>query len=481
MEDNLYRFLRYYDASPQWLRGLAGVVYRAIPPSVRYGKIYVECIKLIQESQWWSRGEREDWQWRKLEALLKHAYHNVPYYRRVFDERGIRLRNIQNLDDFRQIPFLTKQSIRDNLKDLIARNYPKSKWLHVTTGGSTGDPVALLYEKGYSRAREFAFTIALWGRIGYELGDRMVVLKDCLVPSAKKGKFWLYEPIKNRLLFSIYHMSDANIPAYIQRIRDFRPKFIHAFPSALMILARSMRLKSVSHFAGVEAVFCGSENLYPSQRRLFEEIFKCRVLDCYGQVELVTLAGGCERSNQYHIFPTCGITEVIGEDGNPIAHEDRVGEIVGTGFNNWLMPLIRYKTGDLAVPGNSDCGCGRAYPLLRGIQGRTQDFFVTKDNCLVPLIGNYDIAAKMLGKIRELQFVQEEKGLVTVNMIVESGCSARQAETELLSKLRERSGDYLDFQVKSVCGIARTKRGKLKLLIQKVPIECGRDHAGALA
>jgi hypothetical protein len=65
-----------------------------LPLSIRYGKVYLKYTKLLKESQWWSEERLEEYQWRKLETLLNHAYENVSYYRRVFDERGIKPKDV---------------------------------------------------------------------------------------------------------------------------------------------------------------------------------------------------------------------------------------------------------------------------------------------------------------------------------------------------------------------------------------------------
>ena len=473
MEDSLYRFLKYYDASPQWLRAMVGRAYRMIPVSVRYGKVYTEHIRLLGKSQWWSREKLLEYQWQRLEALLNHAYQNVPYYRSVFDERGLKPADIQNLEDFRQLPFLTKAIIRENFEDLIAQNYPKSKRLYGMTGGSTGDPLMLVYEKGFSRARDCAFFHHLWRRVGYTFGDKIAMFEESTVPSSRGSVFWAYEPTKNRLLFSIYHMTDQNMPAYIQKIRRFAPEFIHTFPSSLALLARFMKLHRIAPLWSVRAILCASENLRPDLRALFEEVFECRVLDCYGQVELAVLSGGCEKHNTHHIFPEYGVTELLDESGCPVTEEQGVAKIVGTGFSNWLMPLIRYRTGDLGVVTNAQCPCGRAYRLLSRIEGRAQEYFVGRGGALLPMLGNYDIRAKMLDKVRELQFVQEEEGLVTVNVVKAPECSASQVQKEILATLKVRSGGCLDFEVRFVDSIERTRRGKQKLLIQNVPVDSG--------
>lgn len=129
-------------------------IYGAIPTRFRYGRVFWDTYNFLQESQWWSRKKLEEYQMQQLEKLLRHAYKNVPYYRRVFDERGLKPKDIQDCDELKKLPYLTKAIIQENLSDLIARDYPKSRLEYVTTGGSTGSPLGFYCERGVSEAKE---------------------------------------------------------------------------------------------------------------------------------------------------------------------------------------------------------------------------------------------------------------------------------------------------------------------------------------
>jgi len=81
-------------------------VYGAIPLPIRYGKVFRETYAFLQESQWWSRERLEEYQLQKLSKLLYHAYENVPYYRKVFDERGLKPTDIRDFKDLQMLPYL---------------------------------------------------------------------------------------------------------------------------------------------------------------------------------------------------------------------------------------------------------------------------------------------------------------------------------------------------------------------------------------
>ena len=447
-------------------------IYGAIPPRFRCDRVFWQTYNFLQESQWWSWEELQDYQMQQLEKLLKHAYENVPYYRKVFDERGLKLEDIQDFDDLRKLPYLTKEIVHENLPDLMARNYPESKVRYVTTGGSTGIPLGFYHEKGASEAKERAFMITLWHRVNFKMGDRCVVLRGNVVHSAKKGKFWEYDPLNKNLVLSSYHMTDEILPNYIAKIREFRPDFIQAYPSVITILARFMKKNNIEPFPTLKATICASENLYPWQRKLLEEVMKCRVWSFYGHAERAALAGECEVSTYYHIQPEYGIVELINKDGNPATNEDEVGEIVATGFNNSICPFIRYRTMDLAVLSNAKCKCGRNYALFKNVAGRLQEFIVTKAGNLLPLTGAYALVAKSSQNIIEAQFYQREKGQIILNVAKKRLYTERDTRY-IQDRFYKRFGNDLSLIIRFVDHIPRTKSGKFRFLVQKLPIELG--------
>jgi phenylacetate-CoA ligase len=458
---------------PYPIKQVLKYIYGTIPFHFRYSKVFWDTYNFLQESQWWSKEKLEEYQMKQLEKLLRHSYENVPYYRRVFDERGLKLKDIQDFDDLKKLPYLTKEIIQNNLEDLVAQNYPKSKLQYSTTGGSTGIPMGFYSEKGISFAKEHAFIVTLWNRVGYKIGDKCIVLRGNVIQSANKGKFWEYDPINKNLILSSYHMTDKRLPEYIAKIREFQPDFIQAYPSAITILARFMKKHNIKSFPTVKTILCASENLYPCQIDLLESAFKCRAWDFYGHTEQAALAGQCEVSNYYHIQPEYGILELIRDDGNPVTSGDEFGEIIATGFNNFACPFIRYRTMDLAVPSHSKCECGRDYTLLKKIEGRLQELIVTKDKRLITLTALiFAQHFEAFSKIKEMQLVQEKEGELIVKIAKTSQYSAND-EKEILSKMQRAVSNGLHISFSYVDHIPRTKNGKYKFLIQKLPIKFG--------
>jgi len=436
-----------------------------------YIKAFWRTYRFLKRSQYWDKSRLEEYQLMRLRHLLEHAYKNVPYYKKVFNELGLKPKDIQDFKDMQKLPFLTKDIVRKKLNELKAKNYDPKKFEYVTTGGSTGKPLGFYYERGVCRAIEWAFIKTLWDRVGYHFTDKCVVLRGNVVKSAEKGKYWEYSLFGRWLILSSFHMTNKNLPKYIEIIRKFKPRFIQAYPSAITILARYMKENSIPPFSSVKAILCGSESLYPWQRKLLEEVFQCRVFSWYGHSEMCVLAGECEKSTYYHIFPEYGIVELIGKDGRLINRAGEIGEIVATGFNNYTCPFIRYHTGDLATLSNVKCKCGRNYPLLTRIEGRVQEFIVASDGSLIPLgpviFGIHEVEWT---KVKEIQFLQETPGELIIRVVKSPSYSDEEVEAYILKLFRTRLGGMFKLSVVFVDHIPRTLRGKYRYLIQKLSL-----------
>jgi phenylacetate-CoA ligase len=263
-------------------------------------------------------------------------------------------------------------------------------------------------------------------------------------------------------------MSNELLPAYINKIRKYKPDFIHAYPSSATILAGWMKENNIPPFAGLKAVLCGSENFYKWQRELLENVFQCRIYSWYGHSEQAVLAGECECSTMYHIQSEYGITELIGEGGKACLKEDESGEIVATGFNNYLFPFIRYKTKDIGKYSQRECRCGRHYSLIKDIEGRAQDYFVSRQGNLITFSGYY-LTLKVSENIKKFQYYQDRQGCVELRLVRKEGYSDNDTR-KIRRELNAKYGNNLEFHIKFVDDITRSRSGKYKYLIQKLPV-----------
>ncbi|GAF84516.1 unnamed protein product, partial [marine sediment metagenome] len=172
---------------------------------------------------------------------------------------------------------------------------------------------------------------------------------------------WECDVENNYLILSTYDMTEENLPRYVKKIEEFKPKVIRGYPSALDILARFIKENNltINKKRNIKAISTSSENLYPAQRKLIEGIFKCAIFDKYGNCEQVTILGECEKHAGYHDFMEYSYMEILDTEGKPVTEEGQIGEIVSTGFTNYAVPFIRYKPEDLVEYTTHKCSCGR--------------------------------------------------------------------------------------------------------------------------
>lgn len=472
IEDYMYSNLKkIYLRSPQEINSILGRIYRILPDIVKYGTAYKNYFTLLEASQWWSKREIENYQWRKIEQIINNAYKNVPYYKNIFNKYGIKPKKIQDFNDFIKIPLLTKKDIQNNYKELINRNINKSKLLPVGTGGTTGIPLQLYYEKGVSRSAELAFRLVGWMRVGYQHGDRICVIRGDVIRNRNSPSPSLYDPIRNRMILSSYHMTEKNLYSYIYKINNFKPKYLHAYPSSLTILAQYISSNRSKYIPSLKGIFVSSETLYDWQIELFENIFKCRVYSWYGLNELVARAGPCEYSKSYHFFPEYSFVELMEIDKNIMKSEKNgYKEIVGTGFINDAMPLIRYRTFDFVLPEDGKCKCGRNYLLAKKIVGRLQEFFIDNMGGMITFTYADVPLFNVKQKIEAYQYVQNDPG--KINLFIEPKREFKNKDKEMVLKSFREIYNNFEIEIQIVKSIPRTNSGKFIYLKQNIKSNC---------
>ena len=449
---------------------------RLVPHPIWDNDTFKKYSRWLQETQWWSKDQLEALQLEQLRALVQHAYESVPYYRGIFDEQGLKPEDISSLNDLPKIPFLTKEIVRDNQEDLIARNIDREQMQYVTTSGSTGRPLGFYHDKRTAAPRENAFSLRQWSWAGYRFGDRIVTLRANLLIMAKetnKRFWWDFNTDWNELVLSSMDMSEENMHLYVEKIKEFKPKFINAIPSSLEILARFMKRNGLGGI-NVQAIFCESETLFPGQREFMELQFKCKIFAGYGQAEFVADATECDRHEGYHVNMEYGILELIDADGQPITKPDELGRVVGTGFDPYCMPFIRYATDDLAVYASEECSCGRHSVLMHDFKGRIGEYVVSMTGQLVPYCVLEGGHTHVWSKIRELMFIQERKGELTIQIARAPSFSEVEIEREFLEELYKRlDREHFNINIVFDDRVPRTSTGKIRSLEQKLPISVG--------
>jgi phenylacetate-CoA ligase len=273
--------------------------------------------------------------------------------------------------------------------------------------------------------------------------------------------FWRFNPAENMAYASVYHLSSTYLPAYLDFLRSYRPSVIMGYPSALYTIAR-YAVDHDDYPTPAKGIFTTSETVTEVQRECIEEAWQTKIFDRYGAVEGCLFASQCE-FGRYHVSPEAGIIEILDAHGRPCP-PGVLGEVVCTGLQNRLQPLVRYQIGDVARwSENQQCPCGRQMPILEAIDGRIEDLCYTKDG---REIVRFDTVFKGVETIKEAQVVQERRDLFLIYIVSAPGFS-EQDSRRILSNMHLHVGT-VDTQIVLVSQIARTPSGKFKAVVCKL-------------
>jgi phenylacetate-CoA ligase len=269
-----------------------------------------------------------------------------------------------------------------------------------------------------------------------------------------------------RLFIPAFEIAPDTIEDYVASIRRFKPVLVDGYAESLNFLATYVRDGGEPAFSP-KAMISSAQSLTDGVRDLIEEAFQTRVFDKYGSREFSGIAYTCEGSRDHHVMDESYVVELL-VDGRP-AQPGEIGEVVITDLNNFSVPLIRYRIGDLAmaVDHSDPCPCGRHLTRIGRIEGRTQAIVHCADGTWLPgslflhFFKEHDYA------IRFFQIHQQTPGEISLR-IVKNRQFTDAAFKEILDQLREYTGAETRIDVEFVEEIPLIRTGKRSPIVSTV-------------
>jgi phenylacetate-CoA ligase len=473
LEDLLHPYLGRYMGAPGWLKASAGRAYSLIPSRVRLGSTYKHFRGEISAGE--TARSNEVLAVAKLESTLRWALDTVPAYQAF---RGILDSGRDVRDVLHALPVTDKLDIKRHPEQYLSGAMGARARLEMFTGGSTRNPMQFYLHKHVSRPKEYAFIHDFRERVGMGANDAVLALRGRTVPTAAQpgGSIWMYEPIKRQLILSSDHLERRFMPAYAQALAMHRPAYIEAFPSALYPLARWLASNPMPEFTReVKGIMLYSENVYGFQMEKFREVFHCPIISHYGHSERVLMAASMPDDDRYFFWPQYGFFELLDAENRPITQPGKLGFVVGTSFDNKVMPFVRYRTGDLAVLSDRGHPLLPGYPACERIVGRLQEFIVCRDHRLVSITTIGVAHFPELAEVETIQYEQDRPGKLVLKFAADHRLTPDQVD-RIGRAVAAKTQGGCDVEVAQVDHIARTPRGKARMLIQNLDI---RRYFGA--
>ncbi len=430
------------------------------------GRYTFRALKTLERLQWADPREIRTLQLRKLRELLLHAQKRIPFYRDRFAETGFDPKDLSRVEDLAALPLLSKADIRENSDRMVWKGCPGGPRRY-NTGGSSGEPLVFYFDRRRQSwdAAARALTHRWWG-VG--IGDPELYLWGSPVEIERQDRIKaLRDAMTNELLLSAFELSEERVPDMVKRLRGFGPRALFGYPSTIALFCGMARDRGLDLTGtGVRVVFTTAELLYDHWKETISRAFGgIPVVDGYGSREGGFVSHQCEEGT-YHAMDPNYILEYVTEKGRP-AGPGEDGEIVLTHLDAWAMPFIRYRTGDVAVPGGNGCACGRSWSTMEAVRGRTTDFIVTPD-------GRWQHALSLIYIVRDIEgveafkIVQERPDLVNVLLKTRDGRYPADGNLRIVRGFQKRMGRGVTVRIHPVEEVPREGSGKYRYVVSRV-------------
>ncbi|OPL13838.1 MAG: hypothetical protein AVO38_12770 [delta proteobacterium ML8_D] len=426
------------------------------------GQKVKEYLPMVKKVQFKPVGEIRKSRDKKLRKIVNYSYRYIPYYRKHFDELGVRPENIKRVEDLPLLPVLSKRDVLNNEQAMINPSLGKKLYTR-KTGGSTG--MTLHFKK---EAKALALNDAIMYRCyawyGIDIGDRQARFWGVPVTWKLRWKEQLKDFILNRIRISAFDISRSSCVEQYKRIKKFRPAYFYGYTTAIYGFCLFMKESGIDlNGLKLKAVICTAEKMYPHHRELFNEMFECPVVDEYGSAEHGIMAFQCKEGNM-HMMADHLCIEFLDENDKPVKPGEK-GRIVITDLDSYAMPLIRYDIGDIGKPTDKRCACGINLPLMEVVEGRKEDFIRRADGKLVHAA--YLCYTLKDDTVHEFKMYQKAIDILHV-LIVKSPLFTSESERILEKKLRTALGEDIKITFEYLERIPREKSGKLRYFVSEL-------------
>lgn len=320
------------------------------------------------------REELRALQLERLKETLGRVYQQVPFYRDLFDARGVKPSDLERLEDISKFPFTVKTDLRDNYPyGLFAVPLKQVVRLHASSG-TTGKPIVV----GYTRK-----DLDTWA----ECIARMVtmagvtdedVAQVCFGYGLFTGAFGLHYGLE-RVGAAVVPASSGNSEKQIMLMQDFGTTALVGTPTYCLHLAEVAVEMGVDPASlPLRVGLFGAEAWSEKMRDELERAWSIKASDNYGLSEIMGPgpAGECQYFNGMHIAEDHFLVEVIDPETGESLEYGQEGELVITTLTKEAMPVIRYRTRDISVLNPARCDCGRTTARMRKVTGRTDDMLI---------------------------------------------------------------------------------------------------------
>ena len=388
----------------------------------------------------------------QLEKLLRHAYHTTPYYHELFKTESLPIS---------QVPPLEKKNIREQLERLCSEAFPQEQRIKNATGGSTGEPLTFYQDRNYWNQRNLSvYYFDRWA--GWDFGEPQLIIWGALadLEGDEHWKYQLNNFWRNHYWLNGFHLTDTTMRTAFHQMDRCRPHTVLAYPSSLYQFARFIFENGLKPRWDLKGIISSAEMLHSHYRDLAETVFSTKVYNRYGGREVGLIAMEC-KEERMHI----NCRDIYLEIDSPDPYTTP-GDILITQLNNYAMPFIRYRIGDIGRLSDEACSCGNQLPVLAELLGRSTATFRTRTGTLIHA-GYFTQQFYNVIGVDQFQLIQESLKHCVLKVVINTQWTEA-ARRYMVQKIQGALGADVIVTVKLVEEIPLPASGKREFTISKV-------------
>ncbi len=425
-----------------------------------------------QKEETLSLEEKRKLQGERLIKTVHRVYDNVPFYNKKMKDIGIEPGDIKGIDDLKNLPFTTKQDLRDNYPyGLFAAPMKDVVRIHASSG-TTGQPTVVGYTKDDIKMWQDVFGRCVTA-YGITSEDIVQVAYGYGLFTGGLGAHYGFEGVGA----TVVPISGGNTKKQIQLIQEFGTTALACTPSYALYIGETMRNMGIDpRSTNLRVGVFGAEPWTEEMREQIESLLGIQAMNIYGLSEIMGpgVAFDCQEKKGLHINDDHFVPEIIDPTTLEVLPHGQEGELVFTCVTKEALPLIRYRTRDLSYLDDTPCSCGRTLIRMGRINGRSDDMLIIRGVNLFPsqvesvilrvaeVAPHYVLIVDRINNLDTLEvWVEAKEGLIT-----DAIKSVERVERRITDDLFSLTGLHIKVKIVEPRTIERSE-GKAKRIIDK--------------
>ena len=409
-----------------------------------------------------SRDEISSLQLERMKWSVRHAYDNVPHYKKSFDDHGVHPDDLNSLADLAKLPFTVKTDLRDNYPfGMFATPREEVVRIHASSG-TTGQPTVVGYTSN---------DIAMWGHVierslrasGLRKGD---LLHNAYGYGLFTGGLGVHVGAE-KMGLAVVPISGGMTPRQVQLIEDFQATGITVTPSYMLSILDEYHAQGRDpKKSPLKVGIFGAEPWTNAMREEIEQAFDMHAVDIYGLSEVLGPGVACEcveTKDGLHIWEDHFYPEIIDPETGEVLEDGELGELVFTSLSKEAFPIIRYRTRDLTrlLPGTA-----RTMRRMEKVTGRSDDMMILRGVNVFPTqIEEQLMKVRSLAPHFQIELTKRERMDHMKIMVEASGDgNAQEGATQLATLVKETIGVTVEVQAGEENSVPRSQGKAVRVI-----------------